>query len=464
MPRESLYPCAKASMVIPPSAGGGRRESMKRRLFLATLLTSIITYAACTGGDVTTATRTPTPTPSSTAAATLAPTPASVPNPSPTATPTLSPTATATATARPTPTPESAPTSTPTLTPTPTTVPEPFGLIFLRQDPPERLRGWRDDLIPYVFLVMGFDLAPMSIDLVTAYKGPGIGWVHPFSGQELITYVHPSVDSDTYNVALRLPDGQRAEATLQHVATKPLPLLSPGESYDFPEDLAPILAQLPVVDNLRLYVQPDGCPSERYPPGWWALLGQECENTGGSLQLNAANYVHTAREILLRLSPSEYADQFGGNSIIRTLAHEICHAHQHQMIIEAGLGDPALRPPAPQLLWDETPEGRAFFEATGWKREGPEQYSRAQDEPEGWKIPDWNPTHPAVEDFAEVCAFWYMNREKYVLVHLAATSSRKSGSASGCLSPSTWPSIYDANSGTNCDDTAHSANDICAFR
>ena len=308
------------------------------------------------------------------------------------------------------PTPTPTPSPTPTLTPTPT--PEPFGLMFLRQEPPTPVVGRRsrEDLIPYVFLVTNFDLTAETIDLQAAYEGPGLGWTHR-PAQELITYMHPSVESGTYTVALRLPDGQRAEAVLRHVATKQLSPLPPGEFYDFPDDVAPLLTQLPIGDTLRLYVQPDGCPSERYPPGYWGSLGRECEDQGGTAQ-NAADYIYTPKnEVLLRVPPSEYASQFGRYALVKVLAHEICHAHQLRMIVEAGLGDPALQPPGLKRLWDQTPEGQAFFDATGWRREG-DDFVGAEDEPEGYEVPKWNPSSPATEDFAVVCAFWYMDRDR----------------------------------------------------
>jgi hypothetical protein len=39
-----------------------------------------------------------------------------------------------------------------------------------------------------------------------------------------------------------------------------------GTFYEFPAEIADLLAQLPVPDGLRLYVQREGCPSQFYPP------------------------------------------------------------------------------------------------------------------------------------------------------------------------------------------------------
>ena len=283
-----------------------------------------------------------------------------------------------------------------------TQISTPLCISFVRRNPPRSVPG----SIPYVFAVTGIDLADIE-DLRTAFEHPGSRWnTRITSGsQELIVYVRPSYPSGTHYVALTLPDGRRAEAAFEHVAAEPLPPLPEGSFADFPDAVQRLFNQLPVVDGLHLYVQLDGCPSQRtWNPG------RECTDTGGAGETNSANYVHDSREVLLRLHPSDFASEYGTYHVTRTLAHEICHAHQHRMVIEAGLGDTTVRLPAPQTLWPETPEGEAFFEATGWRREG-DAFVGAEDEPEGYQVPRWNPDFPAHEDFAEVCARWYMDRE-----------------------------------------------------
>ena len=193
-------------------------------------------------------------------------------------------------------------------------------------------------------------------------------------------------------------------------ATKQAPL-PVGTFYEFPDEITDLLARLPVPDGLRLYVHPQGCPSQNYPVGLSQFWGLECINTGGTSRPNTANYVDFTREVLLRISPSEYASLYGTDRMIKMFAHEICHAHQHRMIIDAGLSDPGLQQPPAQHLFELTPEGEAYFAAAGWQRDGPEEYSGgAVDESDGWVIPDWA-IHFPHEDFAEVCGLWYSNRD-----------------------------------------------------
>ena len=303
----------------------------------------------------------------------------------------------------------------------------PLCISFLRRDAPRSVPGanpWiPSPLIPNVFAVTGTDVTDIK-DLRTAFEHRGFTWDTRITsdGQELIVYMHPSYPSGTHFVRLTLSDGRRAEAAFQHVATEPLPPLPEGAYADFPNAVQPLLNQLPVVDGLHLYAQLGGCPSVRtWNPG------RECIDTGGALGTNSANYIDDSREVLLRLLPSDYAREYGTYAVTRTLAHEICHAHQHRMVIEAGLGDTTVRLLPPQLLWHETPEGEAFFEATGWRREG-DGFSGAEDEPEGYQVPRWNPSFPAHEDFAEVCAYWYMDRDK-----LRETAPRRFEFAEGWL-------------------------------
>ena len=97
--------------------------------------------------------------------------------------------------------------------------------------------------------------------------------------------------------------------------------------------------------------------------------------------------------------------------MIKMFAHEICHAHQHWTMIDAGLLDPGLPRRPGQMLFELTPEGEAFFAAAGWQREGPMEYSGgAGDAPTGWKVPDWA-IHFPHEDYADVCALWYVDRD-----------------------------------------------------
>jgi hypothetical protein len=81
-----------------------------------------------------------------------------------------------------------------------------------------------------------------------------------------------------------------------------------------------------------------------------------------------------------------------------TLAHEACHAHQHEMILE----DLGHEPSNVDLRdWYETAEGKSFVETTGWKS------TSVSGQP-----PTWTGSHPwsylsnanPIEDFANTCS------------------------------------------------------------
>ena len=371
----------------------------------ATVAAATPTFATVVVAEPT-STLAPPPTP------TLNPTPLP---PAPTATPTPKPSAapvplpTATPTRVPTMTPAPTPTPTPAQTPTPTPTPEPFALIFQGKQEPRQVGGVGISYIPYAFSSTGFRIGSLTKEQFrSAFEEPWGKWEYRGNW---IAFMHPSAPSGTYMVALTLPDGRRTEATFEHEPTSPLPPLPEGTFHEFPDVIAELLARLPVPDGLRLYVQPQGCPSQHYPLRLSIFWGKECENTGGTSRPNTANYIDFAREVLLRVPSSEFASLYGTAKMKKTLAHEVCHAHQHKMIIDAGLSDPGLQQPSAQHLFELTPEGAAFFAAAGWQRDGPEQYSGgAVDEPEGWKVPDWA-FHFPHEDFAEVCALWYVDRD-----------------------------------------------------
>ncbi len=68
------------------------------------------------------------------------------------------------------------------------------------------------------------------------------------------------------------------------------------------------------------------------------------------------------------------------------LAHEICHAYQHWQILADGLREPDEHVKGDfERSWYQTPEGQAFIQAS------------------------LRTVISAVEDFANVCAFWYLN-------------------------------------------------------
>jgi hypothetical protein len=84
----------------------------------------------------------------------------------------------------------------------------------------------------------------------------------------------------------------------------------------------------------------------------------------------------------------DWGECYGGTykEMLFWTAHEICHAHQHRMLLDSTL-------PEDLSKWVETAEGQAFMAAGGRS-----------------KLPS-NPAHSPTEDFANICSAWYMNRD-----------------------------------------------------
>jgi hypothetical protein len=152
----------------------------------------------------------------------------------------------------------------------------------------------------------------------------------------------------------------------------------PGTVMPFPPEVEAILNRLLVPSGLHLslttferpeYVTGGGCPGGKTP----------------------ANYNHELRRVELN---AEWKQCYGGTyeEMLFWVTHEISHAHQHRMILNAGLsvgGDPNAR----LVTWLETPEGRAFMAAGGRSN-----------------LPKNASVNP-IEDFANVCASWYLRRD-----------------------------------------------------
>ena len=111
-----------------------------------------------------------------------------------------------------------------------------------------------------------------------------------------------------------------------------------------------------------------------------------------------SQYVATTRTIYLRTGVSRTDFLIG-------LSHELCHAHQHQMIIEAGLTvDNQLQ------RWYDTAEGRSYLQLSGWKFEN-----------STWVEPQeqWSMGYPGPwEKAAQACAIWYDPAQNWELDYL----------------------------------------------
>lgn len=161
-------------------------------------------------------------------------------------------------------------------------------------------------------------------------------------------------------------------------SSMPTPESSPVPTVEPPPAPAGCAAFSPEVGvALRTVPVPDGLCLHRVP----SSPVQNCPN---------ACYVAWTRTIwLIRGSP------VGG--LLNAEAHEVCHAHQHQVVLAAGRGLPngGLGIPGGDVsVWPALPEGIAFAAAFDeFKRVAPSAASSYTD-----------PTH--IEDFAELCAHW----------------------------------------------------------
>ena len=139
----------------------------------------------------------------------------------------------------------------------------------------------------------------------------------------------------------------------------------------WPSALAPMMARMSLVEDLCLV---------RWP------------------SKHVSNYVAAQRVVYYR-SPSPAGGELGA------MAHELCHAHQHRVILDSGKSDPKHDGEfVPR--WTETAEGRSFVELTGWRLANP----GAQAPTFGWveACERWGCGYPnPIEDNAEACAFWH---------------------------------------------------------
>ena len=141
----------------------------------------------------------------------------------------------------------------------------------------------------------------------------------------------------------------------------------------WPSEVQHIMARLSLPSGLCLIRQPNG---------------------------RSSNYHTQTRTVYLR----------GGSPAtgeVGSLAHEIAHAHQHQVVLEAGLGEPGFDDDfIPK--WVSTREGASFVELTGWRHDPNADQRRP---PFGWSegpCEPWSCGYPnPLEDAAEFTAYYY---------------------------------------------------------
>lgn len=116
----------------------------------------------------------------------------------------------------------------------------------------------------------------------------------------------------------------------------------------WPAELQPIAAVLPLPPGLHLHVSDTGCISGAVLP---------CEGVNG-----LSMFDENAAEIVLRSDWDTFGAGASYEDVLGVLAHEMCHAHQYNTVLESGLslGDAEFPD-----RWLETEEGLAFLAAGG---------------------------------------------------------------------------------------------------
>ncbi|MFA5897575.1 MAG: carboxypeptidase-like regulatory domain-containing protein [Hyphomicrobium sp.] len=208
-------------------------------------------------------------------------------------------------------------------------------------------------------------IAGVSVSIV---DGPNAGTsaMSDASGQ----YSIPGVLAGTFNLRAALNGYQTQERSTTLATDMTVNFVMVRDCSPWPSALAPMMARMSLVSNLCLV---------RWPSN------------------QASNYVASQRVVYYR-SPSPV----GGE--LAAIAHELCHVHQHRVILDSGRSDPAHDGefvPA----WTETAEGRSFVELTGWRLGSPGGQAPGfgwVEACERWSCGYANP----IEDNAEACAYW----------------------------------------------------------
>lgn len=172
-----------------------------------------------------------------------------------------------------------------------------------------------------------------------------------------------------------LADGSLDPADLVDLVTAPLSFAWAP----WPDEVLPILAKLPVPPGLHLHLDPHLCASAE---------DADCqlEDRTGLLSF----YEETLAEIVLRSDWPAFGAWTSYEEIVELVTHEICHAHQHRVVLDAGLEVGPDLDLASQ--WYRTEQAQAFFRAGGQA-----------------SLPGHAHIDP-YQDFANVCAFWYLRR------------------------------------------------------
>lgn len=142
---------------------------------------------------------------------------------------------------------------------------------------------------------------------------------------------------------------------------------------------------LAVPSGFRVYVSPDGCAPD----------GSYCAG-------HIANYYDPPTRTAV-LAPGQ------GPS---TILHEICHAHQHEVILETLDREPDLA----LTQWYLTGEGVDFMAMAGWNPDG--GYNENGPTFRAYPAADWLHSNP-LEDAAWTCAWYLLDKGKLTPERLA---------------------------------------------
>lgn len=172
-----------------------------------------------------------------------------------------------------------------------------------------------------------------------------------------------------------LADGTIDQDDIVDLVTAPVSF----EWAPWPDEVLPILAKLPVVPGLHIHLDPYLCASAE---------DADCqlEDRTGLLSF----YEENLAEIVLRSDWPAFGAWTSYEEIVELIAHEVCHAHQHRVVLDAGMEVGPDLDLASQ--WYRTNQGQAFFIAGGQA-----------------SLPGHAHIDP-YQDFANVCAFWYLRR------------------------------------------------------
>jgi len=217
-------------------------------------------------------------------------------------------------------------------------------------------------------------MLPLAGVVLTIRNGPNVGrsTVSDSAGRFALSDLVPG----TFTVRMTKDGYQAQDETVSLTQDETIRVIIVRNCEPWPSEIVALMARLPLPDRLCLVRMPSNQPS---------------------------NYVPSQRVVYYR-SPAPIRI---GNGEIYSMAHEICHARQHRVLLDAGFPDPAHDG---EFIpnWIATAEGRSFLEITGWRFLGGsptnhDSWTRGCES--AWE--DCEAFQNPLEDNAEVCTTYY---------------------------------------------------------